>query len=1740
MKISRKKTVSLMLLFTILMAAIMPTIADAATVSRIENKIVNTTTYETTSFPETEGADPREHASTIYVGEVKKDGDTVLTYLYSEDVARSSVIFDNLRKALSNPYSGMVPVVTGEQTESGMKELSTNSLNEIDLTGITSGWTDASNIATQIYNGTNTDIVNSNMYDVDNGFKTEIDNSTTERAALDHPIETNKRIISHVGTQTYDSVSFKVEDSQLVEVHDVDLYYLSEATTVIYTSVNVETTPVVTEYDLYVGNTRVTSANKDNVLGDGKVTYNPTTHTLNLNDTTITTITSIQKPRDDLRSAMILSFEDELIITGKATLTNDSAKQGIMVVGSNWNGNLTINADITVDKDIWSCGNLTFSGGTTACSTAIRTNSYLTVGSSVTKITARDIWSNNGYTIEEPLQVTSGAIEQYGSNVVIEVPTQTSNTISTINISGLTQPTPGQSVPAVTVTTPGINMTSYGWWNGVSGNSATTFESGNLYELDIYFNVEGGYTLSDSYEVSCGVTPTSVSCNNDNIKLMFLLPVEYTVHFMDGTTELSTQQVVKNGHATRPTTNPVKDTYRFVDWYADSTLTTKFDFATAKITEETSVYAKFVPTPKYPQYSGDIVNSYDVTSNVVTLYVGDVAKNGTSEMKYLYTDGEVNTATLEEIRKILPTDYSAILPTTAGQVAASNKSGVTVNEEFKQAKNLASYVDPGFAYSVLDTSSSTTLYNQTEFDTLVAATTTEINAETIAETDNLAGWNERKTAWEVAEQAKIDADPEYMTVDFPEEYVKAFNDSTSYPTTSFFIADNQGTPYTGYIIKNSVMTRVDNYPIGRTIVKVVSTSANVTTGGTSSPTVITNDEINKESTIYAGEIFVDGESQMQYLYSADVSNTATVLDNLREAFPIEFATLIPTTASETDGLAVSTAHQDDMNASWTSSSNVANQYFTGTVGTETNNNLYDCNATYKNYIDTKDAERQTEITDPDPSNKRVFSLKTTTITPDWKLIGGVMTRVNTINLGFEATTVIYTTVNITSPSPCTVSFETYGGGTIPNQNLTVGQKATRPTTTPSREKCTFVNWYANENLTTLFDFDQPVAGDTTIYAGYTKDAWVDNTVDESKATIISEVVVTDVANGEQRTQETYNEKVNTLFKSTEESEEIAPKIALAKTAAQNYMSGNGYINKSSTDSTTTGKVWDNRKYESDEGVYSSTEKAIVKTHTASGTYGKEITYKTTYLADYERPKHTISFNPNGGEVSPTTKECYEGIALGELPTPTRKGYTFKGWFVNDYYGLGYKDAFEDAYFSRHVVRLAPGGSISNGLVKPGCVIVFDVTINNTVPIGADVNDNDLVSGTDFTIDGNRIYGSVTINTSHWNQWGTGTYGRYGFLDINCQDRISSYTINDFKVFKNQASTQEVTASSTMGYADMAVIAEWQLRNNTVKFDTKGGSDVANQTVTTGNKATKPDDPTKADNGFGGWYVDTTLSTPFDFNTAIDDDTIIYAKWIPYHDAVLELYDGMNTSEIGDSAENELVDDVLTLRGLMKIEEDEVNGTKSIYTGDGKLLFTIDKDGKITYAEGIGYKDNIVCPLTDEEKAMLASKGLYINNVVLSLGFEYRILEGANQTHTTNKDGSLTVRANGDISKFVTLLVDRNEVAEKDRTVVSGSTIATLKKEFLDSLSEGTHEMTFVYRDGEVSTNFTIARVNTPVETPTQSGESAGTAVASTPAAPTQVQAKSPSTGDNIYLWIILLILSTGVFIGTGISLKKNK
>ena len=50
----------------------------------------------------------------------------------------------------------------------------------------------------------------------------------------------------------------------------------------------------------------------------------------------------------------------------------------------------------------------------------------------------------------------------------------------------------------------------------------------------------------------------------------------------------------------------------------------------------------------------------------------------------------------------------------------------------------------------------------------------------------------------------------------------------------------------------------------------------------------------------------------------------------------------------------------------------------------------------------------------------------------------------------------------------------------------------------------------------------------------------------------------------------------------------------------------------------------------------------------------DVNTKTTY---------TLTYNANGGSVSPGSKTLNKGAQYGNLPTPTRSGYTFNGWYT---------------------------------------------------------------------------------------------------------------------------------------------------------------------------------------------------------------------------------------------------------------------------------------------------------------------------------------------------------------------------------------------------------------------------------------------------------------------------------------------
>ncbi len=84
---------------------------------------------------------------------------------------------------------------------------------------------------------------------------------------------------------------------------------------------------------------------------------------------------------------------------------------------------------------------------------------------------------------------------------------------------------------------------------------------------------------------------------------------------------------------------------------------------------------------------------------------------------------------------------------------------------------------------------------------------------------------------------------------------------------------------------------------------------------------------------------------------------------------------------------------------------------------------------------------------------------------------------------------------------------------------------------------------------------------------------------------------------------------------------------------------------------------------------------------------------------------------------------------------------------------------------------------------------------------------------------------------------------------------------------------------TMGTANVTLYAQWTINQDTVTFNSNGGSAVDPQYVNFGATATAPTpDPTKQDSAFGGWYSDSLLTTPFVFSTSITSSITLYALW----------------------------------------------------------------------------------------------------------------------------------------------------------------------------------------------------------------------------------------------------------------------
>jgi hypothetical protein len=155
--------------------------------------------------------------------------------------------------------------------------------------------------------------------------------------------------------------------------------------------------------------------------------------------------------------------------------------------------------------------------------------------------------------------------------------------------------------------------------------------------------------------------------------------------------------------------------------------------------------------------------------------------------------------------------------------------------------------------------------------------------------------------------------------------------------------------------------------------------------------------------------------------------------------------------------------------------------------------------------------------------------------------------------------------------------------------------------------------------------------------------------------------------------------------------------------------------------------------------------------------------------------------------------------------------------------------------------------------------------------------------------------------------------------------------------------------------------------------------------------------------------------------------------------------------------------------------------------------------------------------------------------------EYKVVEGANQIYTIDESKNATFRIDADYSLFTNkVYVDNKLVDSTNYDSKSGSTIITLKDEYLKTLSVGEHTLKVAFLDdGEAITKFTIKEkqqnTNIDVNENTKNEENQENDVKK------DNKIANPKTGDNVIVYAVLFVIALiGIIILIIVNNTKRK
>ena len=176
--------------------------------------------------------------TTVYAGEIFSDGESVMKYLYSEDISVNEAVMAALKDSFTalagSDFTPLVPEIIGETDDKGFVSSSIDERAQ----NAGSSWKDAINVAAQFY--PDLTLIGYDSYDLFEKNEDFAAACAAETEGIEFVYENGDPFElcgpwGKLTTSITDTVTYTVENGELVKYIDREIDYTCESVTVIYT-----------------------------------------------------------------------------------------------------------------------------------------------------------------------------------------------------------------------------------------------------------------------------------------------------------------------------------------------------------------------------------------------------------------------------------------------------------------------------------------------------------------------------------------------------------------------------------------------------------------------------------------------------------------------------------------------------------------------------------------------------------------------------------------------------------------------------------------------------------------------------------------------------------------------------------------------------------------------------------------------------------------------------------------------------------------------------------------------------------------------------------------------------------------------------------------------------------------------------------------------------------------------------------------------------------------------------------------------------------------------------------------------------------------------------------------------------------------------------------------------------------------------------------------------------------------